>query len=98
MRGLGASTILDTLATLAGRATTAEASFEQAQAQLPHISQKLDEGLGVAEVWVITSLGLQALAAGAAVGMFIYSVKTYNHRFRVRSVSSNNPRRKRKRR
>jgi hypothetical protein len=92
------STVLDTLATLAGRATTAEGAFEQAQSQLPQISRKLDESISVAETWVIASLGFQALAAGAAIGMFIYTVKNYNKRYgHGRAVSLNSRRKRRKR-
>jgi hypothetical protein len=96
MSNQGMGSALDTIASLAGRATGAGQQLSQLAQSAPQIQQQVGEAVDVAETWAIASIVLQAVAAFSAFGMLMLHQKMYNKKYH--SGTSSNPRKRRRKR
>lgn len=76
--------------------TAATQVVQAAQDMQKKMSESLDAGVATAKTYVAVTTTLQAIAAFAALGIFVVQVKQYGDMKRARRTSGN-PRRRRRR-
>ena len=97
-KGVNLDAVADKVSQASTAATAISSAVGSAQAMGDKLQSEVSDAVAVAKVYVATTVALQAIAAFAALGIFIVQVRQYADIQKARRKTANNPRRRKSRR